>query len=62
MPSVTNLQKTELKVVSLKCLTIKQTYNIKSTATKLTWTLDSANAVQKSVNFDYSMVKIELTN
>ena len=45
MPSVANVQKTELKVFNLKCLSIKQTYDIKSIATKLTWTLDSANAV-----------------
>jgi len=41
---------------------MKQTYIIKSTANKLSWTLDSTNAVEKSANFDYSMVLIELTN
>jgi hypothetical protein len=57
------MQKTELKVVSVKCMTMpQQTYTIKNAPFKQTWTLDSTNAIQKSANFENTMIKSEVTN
>ena len=65
MPSLSNIQTTNLNVINAQCLTMNDVnYNIKATANPVAsnWVLDNQGAIETSSNFSFSQVSISVSS